>query len=360
VPGLLRDEYKPMIEQLREEIRAAGYTVPDELPVVNAVDFGVPQDRSRVMLIGSRKGQPVATVPLPRFQPPETEAKKTAKNGKVDAKPLPCAPSVADAIADLPKIEQYKQLLECDAVRLDARTTALQPSLYVQRLNGADNDDFSYRRNWDPRVMTNCGRTGHSKAAVARFAATAPGKTDRVSRYRRLELDGVCKTLRAGTGKDHGSHTPPRPIHPIEARVITVREGARLHSYPDWFRFHVTKWHAWRQLGNSVPPLLGRAIATQIVRALGVGVTRPRLKLALGSPTLLGYTSDEEGAAPKRARARPRDRMVNVALTAGKKKRPNHLSRPGKRHKAARVRRLLASRSRKNARRTSPPGRAAA
>jgi DNA (cytosine-5)-methyltransferase 1 len=43
-----------------------------------------------------------------------------------------------------------------------------------------------------------------------------------------------------------------------------------LHSYPDWFRFHVTKWHGFRQIGNSVPPLLARAIASKVREAFPV------------------------------------------------------------------------------------------
>lgn len=55
-----------------------------------------------------------------------------------------------------------------------------------------------------------------------------------------------------------------------------------MHSYPDWFRFHVTKWHGFRQIGNSVPPLLGRAVAGQIVKVLGCIPTKPKKILALG------------------------------------------------------------------------------
>ncbi|MEK0195575.1 DNA cytosine methyltransferase, partial [Microcoleus anatoxicus] len=67
----------------------------------------------------------------------------------------------------------------------------------------------------------------------------------------------------------------------------TVREAARLHSYPDWFRFHVTKWHGFRQVGNSVPPLLAKAVAAQIIRALGVQVIKPTAKLTWGDDSLL-------------------------------------------------------------------------
>jgi DNA (cytosine-5)-methyltransferase 1 len=62
---------------------------------------------------------------------------------------------------------------------------------------------------------------------------------------------------------------------------------ARLHGYPDWFRFHVTKWHGARQVGNSVPPPLARAVATSIIKALSVEPQSPQQTIDLGSPDLL-------------------------------------------------------------------------
>src|SRR5437660_4657073 len=89
-----------------------------------------------------------------------------------------------------------------------------------------------------------------------------------ISRFLKLSPDAYCNTLRAGTASDRGAFTSPRPIHPVTPRCITVREAARLHSYPDWFRFHATKWHGFRQIGNSVPPLLALAVAREIARVL--------------------------------------------------------------------------------------------
>ncbi|MFT3857389.1 MAG: DNA cytosine methyltransferase [Aquabacterium sp.] len=71
------------------------------------------------------------------------------------------------------------------------------------------------------------------------------------------------------------------------SRVITVREAARLHSYPDWFRFHATKWHGFRQIGNSVPPMLARAVGSQIMSALGKKPEKPSAVLTLGEQSLL-------------------------------------------------------------------------
>jgi DNA (cytosine-5)-methyltransferase 1 len=111
----------------------------------------------------------------------------------------------------------------------------------------------------------------------------------------KLDPDGVSNTLRAGTNSDKGAFTSPRPIHPTEPRCITNREAARLHSYPDWFRVHVTKWHGFRQIGNSVPPLLARAVAGQVLEALGVKPTAPKKALRLGDAALLEL--DASGAA---------------------------------------------------------------
>jgi DNA (cytosine-5)-methyltransferase 1 len=62
---------------------------------------------------------------------------------------------------------------------------------------------------------------------------------------------------------------------------------ARLHGFPDWFRFHITKWHGARQVGNAVPPPLARAIAESIVIALDVHPERPDEPIGLGHPALL-------------------------------------------------------------------------
>jgi DNA (cytosine-5)-methyltransferase 1 len=117
-------------------------------------------------------------------------------------------------------------------------------------------------------------RTKHSPESIERFASTPHGKNEPISRFYKLDPDGLCNTLRAGTASNKGAFTSPRPIHPFVPRCITVREAARLHSFPDWFRFHPTKWHGFRQIGNSVPPLLAQAVAEEIIKVLNVEVSQ--------------------------------------------------------------------------------------
>jgi DNA (cytosine-5)-methyltransferase 1 len=110
--------------------------------------------------------------------------------------------------------------------------------------------------------------TRHSPLVRNRFDRVTPGSADAVSRCPRLSWDDPAPTLRAGTGKDHGSYQSIRPIHPEEPRVITVREAARLQGFPDWFQFHTTKWHSFRMIGNSVSPFVARAVLSTIKRRL--------------------------------------------------------------------------------------------
>lgn len=106
--------------------------------------------------------------------------------------------------------------------------------------------------------------TTHTADVKKRYTATKQGEVEKVSRSKKLAWDGLCPTLRAGTGADKGSHQAVRPLHPEGGRVITVREAARLQGFPDWFCFHKTKWHSFRMIGNSVSPLVSEAILTLV------------------------------------------------------------------------------------------------
>jgi len=159
----------------------------------------------------------------------------------------------------------------------------------TMRHPGSDERDLSHRRLHDPQVITSSQRTVHFEDVAARFAATATGAIDPISRFYRLHPEGLSATLRAGTGYDRGSFNAPRPVHYRRARVISVREAARLHSLPDWFRLHVTKWHGFRQVGNAVPPLLARAVAAEVRDRLELPRSASTRAVALGSTELLRF-----------------------------------------------------------------------
>src|SRR3990172_6550577 len=95
---------------------------------------------------------------------------------------------------------------------------------------------------------------------VRRFAALGPGEIDKPTHHRRLRPDKPASTITAGTR----SRTACRPIHPYRDRVLTVREGARLAGFPDWYRFPATISAAWEEIGNCVPPPLAEQVFVQL------------------------------------------------------------------------------------------------
>jgi DNA (cytosine-5)-methyltransferase 1 len=197
---------------------------------------------------------------------------------------------VADAIDDLAGLGRFRRLLAEDGIALtEQQLDAIQQrqTSYVQQLNGVTREDRSDPRAWDPSFLSSVGLTVHSAEVRARFRKLRVGERDEVGRLPRLDPKGLSPTLRAGTGRDHGSFTSARPIHHQSPRVITVREGARLHGFPDWFGFHATKWNGFRQVGNSVPPPLARAVAGTIIAAAKARPSRRRAVVALGPNTLL-------------------------------------------------------------------------
>ena len=146
---------------------------------------------------------------------------------------------------------------------------------------------FGQIRLWNPTILTSSAQTSHSEISKTRFTETDPGSVEPISRFFKLSPTGVSNTLRAGTDAARGAFTSPRPIHYEKPRCVTVREMARLHGFPDWFRFHRTKWHGARQIGNAVPPPLARAVASEVISAMGVLPCKSTEAIRLGDVSLL-------------------------------------------------------------------------
>lgn len=239
VAGLLLGDAEKQLRKFIRAVKRSGYCVVEPVKTLDASKFGVPQRRERVFILGYRKGLSAPVYPEPTH----------GRDG------LKKTPTVQDAIGDLPDVEKDDALFTQDTYEGPLG----KPGPYARMLRG---------NRKKHQVLTGCLRTRHGDETIERFEATKPGTSEAISRYYRLSLEGISVTIRAGTGPDKGSFMAPRPIHPSQNRCITVREAARLHSFPDWFRFHGTKWHGFRQIGNSVPPLLARAIALSVLRVL--------------------------------------------------------------------------------------------
>lgn len=229
VPGILLGDAKTALDNLIDGLK--GYEILGPIRV-NASDFGAATNRERVIVIGLRDGR--------------------ITNAELDKMKVKTKTSVRSAIADLPEPRTggwgHYRLVEMSDYASEARR--------IRRGLGT----LLFKQATREGRVSGLHPTLHTDEVRRRFASVLPGTIDIVSRCPRLSWDAVAPTLRAGTGPDHGSYQSIRPIHPDHDRVITVREAARLQGFPDWFKFHDTKWHSFRMIGNSVSPFMSAAL----------------------------------------------------------------------------------------------------
>ena len=262
VPGMLSGDTRPILDEAIRRFEAAGYAITRPIRVLDASDFGVPQKRRRLIVLGLR-----------------SDIGGTIDYPDGPASGSPPRPTVLEAIADLPNVDRDPELFE----RNDAAYEAAPKNAYARamRATAIASGDYAHPRRWAGDRVSGCLRVRHSRESIALYKSTPVGTMVPGHKLPKLDPNGLAPTLRAGSDSTHGSYTAPRPIHPIHPRCITAREAARLHGYPDWFDFYPLKWHAYRQIGNSVCPPLAKAIGLKVMAAIACKPTRPRKVLAL-------------------------------------------------------------------------------
>lgn len=244
VPGLLAKDTAQYLTRALNLI-VGDYDLIDPF-VLNAADCGAATNRKRVLVVGYRR----AYCDKPQFD--------------FELEPV----SVRDAISDLPT-ERMRSVLRENHTFGRYREN---PSEYALSMRQAPPNGFGSRlsRNMRGRkLVSGCSFTKHTDEVVERYKTLKQGEMDPISRYTKLRWSEPSNTLRAGTGKEGGSFQAARPIHPFQNRVITVREAARLQGFPDWFMFHPTIWHSFRMIGNSVAPMMAKAVLSELSRCTG-------------------------------------------------------------------------------------------
>lgn len=228
VPNLLTSENGYFKDEIYSLFRSLGYSLDSS--VLNAAEYGVPQNRRRAFILGKRGEQ---YLPLPKA------SKQTI--------------SIWDAISDLAYLKS-------------GEGSEVQEYMFE-----AQSEYQKILRN-DSSLLFNHIATKHSKLALERLEMIPPNKGREV-----LPPEHLTKSIYSGTwtrmGKDEISvtittrfDTPSsgKFTHPYLNRAITVREAARIQSFPDSFRFWGNKSSQMKQVGNAVPPILAKAIATVI------------------------------------------------------------------------------------------------
>lgn len=272
VPGLIRNPaFRPHLDAFLETLTRGGYNVV-EPRILNASSYGVPQSRERVVFLIYRRGEVAPAYP-------------EATHG-VDDLLLQPTPRVSDALNDLPEASDYPELWDSDRVALPPDAWGA-PSPYAMRMRGLSNDpdDLSYQRQWNPYLLTASQLTKHDPKRVEIYRNAPVGRMIPGDKLVKLDPHGLAPTLRAGSG----SYTAARPVHPYMGRVVTNREAARLHGINDAFIPHPTKLWGIRNIGNSVPPPLARAVGHAIRKAAGIEPRRPSVVIE-GAATLIEAT----------------------------------------------------------------------
>lgn len=219
VAGLLGKRGRPYLSRFQKVVGEAGYEI--DLDILNAVDFGVPQSRRRVFILGTRRdiGSPLR---LPKSANVPVRSVRDALRG------LP-APWVGKATSDVDRLHRLIGMSE-----LNKRRISMIPP-------GGGFEDLPIE------LRVNCHRSGSSKIGHRGV-------------YGRLSPDAPSGTITAR----FDSFTRGRFGHPWEARNITLREGARLQSFPDEHIFLGTQETVAALIGNAVPPKM----AAEVLRAV--------------------------------------------------------------------------------------------
>ena len=240
VEGFLTTEGGSRVIELLEPLIKTGYRI--HLRKINAANFGVPQHRKRVIAIGALGWDPQ--------YPESTHSAYGAPGTRLAGCHLPPTPTLGEALASLPLASKaapgepedhyYVPLKGLDLERVQA----LRPGQTMRDLPEVYWHD-SYRRRAFRRVMdgTPSEKRGGAPAGL-----------------RRLRLDEPAKAV-TGAARNEC-------IHPTEDRRLTVRECARLQTFPDDFKFFGTSSARMRLIGNAVPPLLATKIAKAVQGSL--------------------------------------------------------------------------------------------
>lgn len=233
------------VEAILEGLASLGYHV--ETNILRAEEYGVPQERRRIFFVGNRIGLPIAW------------PKQTHGPG---LKPFV---NVWDAIGDLPRLKNgedpgkplpYRTQAKCD-YQVELRGNSTQATQHAApRLAPINLERMKH--------IPEGGSWRDVPVKLLPAGMKRARRCDHTKRYGRLRKDGLSSTILTKCDLHWGAY-----IHPEQDRVLTVREAARMQSFPDWFTFAGPRTEQYVQVGNAVPPLLGRCVAEAVLLAAG-------------------------------------------------------------------------------------------
>jgi DNA (cytosine-5)-methyltransferase 1 len=276
VVGLLTHEKGHAIERVQQCFYDIGYTT--EWKVLNAANFGVPQKRERLIMIGAQRGEKIRfPAPTHSFNGKTIGFRDRSKIVRSDAK-LPRALSVMDAIGDLPELPSGGKATAYEAPP--------QNQYQEERRRGSETLTLHEAANHAPYMLEIIKHSGESIRCIPPHLISSGFS----SCYSRLDPDEPSATITV----KFTSPSSSKCIHPFQDRAITPREAARIQSFDDWYVFAGSKTQVATMIGNAVPPLLGKAVASAVASLLGmaeaVGSQKGREKAPSRSRSQLAFS----------------------------------------------------------------------
>jgi len=271
VPGLVSFEDGATLHAILDALAELGYGA--DVRILGAAYYGVPQMRWRTFIVGLRgKNLPSSAFPEPAFHAPIRPNFTTTFNGQslvktptpeTDAKFI----SVREAIGDLPPLKNGEQGEAVKQYFCDP-TCDYQKHLRIGSIGVVNHEA--------PRLAAkNLERMQHIKPGgnwtsipdnLLPKGMQRARKSDHTKRYGRVHPDGLASTILTKCDPHWGAY-----FHYSQDRSFTVREAARIQSFPDRFVFTGTQAQQFAQVGNAVPPLLAKAIGLAIKSILEEG-----------------------------------------------------------------------------------------
>lgn len=288
VPGMLSFEKGQTVKEIIKALSLLGYAA--DVKILYAAHYGVPQMRWRTIILGNRIGiDPHEMFPLPTHYAKGRANFTKSLDGQslilsdMDVQNSATQPytNVADAIGDLPPIEQsgskkatnyisppqnsFQEYVRRSAVGLTNHECAGLGPTNMERLPhippGGSWRDIPH--DLLPEGMKRARRSDHTK------------------RYGRLHPEGIASTILTKCDPHWGSY-----IHPVEDRIISVREAARFQAFPDHIQFYGSLTEQYQQVGNAVPPLMAQAIGEAIKGSVFTGTSSSKKPTAWREPQL--------------------------------------------------------------------------
>ncbi|HOA79526.1 MAG TPA: DNA cytosine methyltransferase [Defluviitaleaceae bacterium] len=246
-----------VVQQVKEDFESIGYSVSAN--ILNAKDYGVPQNRERLIFIGNKLGIDNDKIFSELYDLGNHMPKYVLKDALYGLRPLN-----AFRIKNATELDTEESGKKIDV------NICTKPNNYINLINNGRfipytlNHKARYNNDRDIEIFGRLNQGDKSDdPKIADIMPYANRNHIFKDKYFKLENDKVCKTITAHMKFDCNMY-----IHPTQARGLTPREAARVQSYPDDYFFRGAYTKTYMQIGNAVPPLLGRAIAKIIKRYL--------------------------------------------------------------------------------------------